>query len=210
MVHEASGIQKLEDLKELELAISDSRPFALWMKKKLPLTNVTMVPYSGSVGEFLTKPAFAQQAYVFSEPFVAREQGSDPRVLMVSDIGFNPYASVLVTTEKVISDQPDLVRRMVTSSVLGWTQYLADPDSTNAHIHSQNTDMSLEVLRFGAEQMRPLCEPESGVLIGGMTAERWQTLVAQIVEIGEAATGAVAADDCFTTRFLNDTKSTGD
>lgn len=202
MVHAASGIQQLDQLANVELAISESRPFALWMKKKLPLQGVTMVPYSGSVGEFLTKPQFAQQAYVFSEPFVAREQGGDPHVLLVSDLGFNPYASLLVTTEDIIRDDPDLVRRMVQAAALGWQQYLEDGSHTNAAIHAQNGDMSLAVLEFGVQQLQPLCRTENNLPPGSMTLERWQLLIRQIEEIGEIPAGSVDASKCFTTQFL--------
>ncbi len=200
MVHESSGFLKLADISNVELAISDSRPFALWMKQKLPLTNVSMVPFSGQVGEFLVKPDFAQQAFVFSEPFVAREKGGDPRVLMVSDIGFNPYASVLVTTEKVIAEQPELVRSVVSASIEGWHRYLADPVVTNAAIHELNKDMSPAALEFGAKAMAPLCLPADC----SMTLERWQTLVNQIEEIADIEPGSVKPDECFSMKFLGE------
>jgi NitT/TauT family transport system substrate-binding protein len=202
MVHEASGITRLEDLANVELAISDSRPFAMWMKKKLALTNVTMVPFNGLVGEFLVKQNFAQQAYVFSEPFVAKEKGSDPRVLLVSDIGFNPYASVLVTTEKVIKEKPELVRSVVSASLAGWERYLADPAATNAAIHEMNKEMSPEILEFGAQEMRPLCATTEGIPFCGMTLNRWQLLVSQIEEIEDIPKGSVKPEECFTTQFL--------
>jgi len=202
MVHEGSGISKLEELANVELAISDSRPFALWMKKKLPLTNVTMVPFNGLVGEFLVKPNFAQQGYVFSEPFVAKEKGGDPKVLLVSDIGFNPYASVLITTEKIIQEQPQLVRSVVTASVKGWEQYLADPVVTNAAIHQMNKDMSIAALEFGAKEMAPLCKPADGEAMCGMQLERWETLVHQIEEIEDIPAGVVKPQECFVLMFL--------
>jgi len=202
MVHEASGISKLEELANLELAISDSRPFALWMKKKLPLTNVTMVPFNGLVGEFLVKPNFAQQGYVFSEPFVAKEKGGDPKVLLVSDIGFNPYASVLITTEKIIQEQPQLVRSVVAASVKGWERYLADPVVTNAAIHQMNKDMSIAALEFGAKEMAPLCKPADGEAMCGMQLERWETLVRQIEEIEDIPAGVVKPQECFVLMFL--------
>lgn len=202
MVHEASGITKLEELANVELAISDSRPFALWMKKKLPLTNVRMVPFNGLVGEFLVKPDFAQQGYVFSEPFVAKEKGGDPKVLMVSDIGFNPYASVLVTTETVINQRPDLVKSVVSASVKGWAQYLADPTKTNEAIHGLNKDMSPEALKFGVEAMAPLCKANNGAADCGMTLERWQTLVQQIEELEDIPKGSVKPEECFNVTFL--------
>ncbi len=202
MVHEASGITKLEELVNVELAISDSRPFALWMKKKLPLTNVRMVPFNGLVGEFLVKPDFAQQGYVFSEPFVAKEKGGDPKVLMVSDIGFNPYASVLVTTEVVINQRPDLVKAVVAASVKGWEQYLLDPAKTNEAIHGMNKDMSPAALKYGVEAMAPLCKTGEGMAACGMTLERWQTLVQQIEELEDIPKGSVKPEECFNVTFL--------
>ena len=202
MVHESSGITRLEDLANVELAISDSRPFALWMKKKLPLTNVTMVPFSGQVGEFLVKQNFAQQGYVFSEPFVAKEKGGDPKVLLLSDIGFNPYASVLITTEQVIKEQPELVRSVVSASLKGWERYLADPAATNAAIHEMNKEMSPAALEFGAREMVPLCKTAEGVPSCGMILDRWQTLVSQIEELDDIPKGSVKPEECFTTQFL--------
>ncbi|MFO1003737.1 MAG: ABC transporter substrate-binding protein [Planctomycetaceae bacterium] len=203
MVHEASGITKLEELANVELAISDSRPFALWMKKKLPLTNVRMVPFNGLVGEFLVKPDFAQQGYVFSEPFVApKKREGILKVLMVSDIGFNPYASVLVTTETVIKQRPDLVQAVVSASVKGWEQYLADPAKTNEAIHGMNKDMSPEALKYGVEAMAPLCKTDEGASACGMSLERWQTLVQQIEELEDIPKGSVKPEECFNVTFL--------
>lgn len=203
VVHEASGIKRLEDLTDVELAISEARPFALWMKMKLPLTNVRFVPYSGGVGEFLTKEKFAQQGFVFSEPFAAREKGGDPHVLMVSDLGFNPYGSLLVTTEQTIERSPGLVQSVVAAAARGWDQYLRNPRKTNEAIHQQNSDMSLDVLQYGAEQMVELCRVEGTIPLCGMTLDRWQTLVEQIEEIDEIPVGRVDAEKCFTNRFLN-------
>ncbi len=207
MVHQASGFKTLEDLADIELAISETRPFALWMKKKLPLKNVKWVPFGGSVGEFLLKPEFAQQAYVFSEPFTATEQGSDPQTMMVSDIGFNPYASVLITTEKTIREQPELVRSIVSASVRGWAEYLTDPTAVNAAIHGMNREMSPDALAYGASAMAPLCQVGDGRPLCDMTLERWQTLVRQIEEVDDIIPGSVKPEECFTTQFLASAKT---
>jgi NitT/TauT family transport system substrate-binding protein len=202
MVHKSSGFQTLGDLKDIELAISESRPFALWMKRQLPLTGVRFVPFNGLVGEFVLKRDFAQQGFVFSEPFLAKEQGSDPQVLMVSDLGFDPYASVLMTTESVIAERPDVVRAVVEASVRGWKQYLAEPATVNAAIGRMNDEMTPAALQFGTEQMAPLCRDPNGTVSCGMTLERWTTLVQQIEEVDDVAPGTVRPEDCFTTRFL--------
>jgi len=202
IVHEASGVSSLQELASVELAISETRPFALWMKKQLPLKGVTIVPFNGLVGEFLAKPNFAQQGYVFSEPFIAREQGGDPRALMLSDIGFNPYASLLVTSENVIQTHSEMVQQMVTACWKGWTDYLKSPESTNSRIHQENSDMSLAALQFGAESLQELCRVESGQRLGTMSEERWRTLVEQIEAVEAIDPGSVQAEDCFALKFL--------
>ena len=99
---------------------------------------------------------FAQQAYIFSEPFVARSKGGDPHSLLVADIGFNPYASVLIATEEAIAEQTDIVAAMVRASVAGWNHYLRDPDQTNRHIHQLNPEMGMDILAYGAQESKPL------------------------------------------------------
>ncbi len=202
MVHEESGITRLEDLADVELAISEGRPFAQYLMLKLPLKNVTRVPYNGLVGEFMTKKTFAQQAFVFSEPFLAKEQGASPRALMVSEIGFNPYASVLVTTEKNILENPERVQQIVNAAWQGWKTYLDAPQKTNEAIGKMNSNMSPGALKFGADTMKELCRPAEGEPEFGMTLERWVTLVEQIEEIGAVEKGAVRAEECFDMTFL--------
>ena len=138
LVHKASGIESFDQLRDVTLAMTPGAAFADFLRWKLPLPGVRIVPYSGNVQAFLLDPRYVQQAYTFSEPFLARQQGADPRVLLVSDLGFNPYTSLLFTTEKMIATQPEVVRRMVTAAVSGWQDYLADPDPTNRLIHERN------------------------------------------------------------------------
>lgn len=200
MVHEASGFSSLNDLRDIELSMSDTRGFALWLKHKVPLTNVTVVPFSGSVGEFLLKQDFAQQGYVFSEPFVAREKGGDPQSLMLSDIGYDPYSSILITTEAVIAEDPELVLSFVQASVAGWQKYLAEPQAINEAIHRDNDEMSLAALAYGVEAMQPLVgDAETGC---GMNVQRWQTLIGQLEEVGKIEAGSVTAEACFDVSFL--------
>ncbi len=203
MVHKKSGITTFDDLKEMTLAINVNQTFLGYLKKKQPLTNVQIVPYAGSVAPFLENERLGQQAYVFSEPFIAEQQGGDPLNLMVSDLGFNPYTSVLITRAEVIAQQPDLVRRMVAACRLGWRKYLDEPDQTNERIHSLNKEMGLEILAFGTRTLKPLCEAGLSApdRLGEMTAERWTTLVEQLVETGALKPGEVDPAKAFDGSF---------
>jgi NitT/TauT family transport system substrate-binding protein len=163
-----------------------------------------VVPYPGNVTQFLLNENYAQQAYAFSEPFVARQQGGDPHLLMVSDLGFNPYTSVLFTNESYIRDHAPVVAAMVAASTRGWARYLDDPAETNAHIQALNPEMGLEILNFGVETLTPLVRDEVARQhgIGHMSAERWQSLTDQMVEAELLKSGQVRADQAFTNQFL--------
>lgn len=185
MVHKATGIERFEDLRDLTLALGPGRSFAEYMKKHTDLNGVRVVNYSGTVTRFLTDERFAQQGYVFSEPFVAQQAGAETHCLMVSDIGFNPYTSCLFTNEEFIEENPEIVRRFVRATVKGWQAYLEDPEPINKVIHEANPEMDLASLKFAAEAIKPLCLPNemTDEELGEMSDERWTKLVSQLKDI---------------------------
>lgn len=210
MVHKGEGIAKLEDLagrKPFTLAMNTGQPFAQFLMKRVNLAEARIISYPGNVAQFLLEPKYGQQAYNFSEPFVAEQQGSDPVCLMLSELGFNTYTSLLITRGELIEKQPELVARMTRASIRGWKKYLAEPAETNRHIHEQNPQMGLDVLAFGVAALKPLCLPNDFAeeRLGEMTTGRWQSLTSQMTEIGSLPQDFAKPDAAFTTRFL-DTK----
>jgi NitT/TauT family transport system substrate-binding protein len=207
MVHKKSGLTRLEDIagvKEFTLAINPGQPFAQFLKKKVNLDEVRVVPYQADIAKFMEEPNYGQQAYSFSEPFVAEKQGGDPLCLMLSDIGFNTYTSVLITRREMIEQQSDVVAKMTRASIRGWKKYLAEPDETNKHIHDQNPAMGMDILEFGVKALRPVCLPEGfdESRLGEMSADRWQTLVSQMVEIGSIKPDSVKAEEAYSLKFI--------
>jgi NitT/TauT family transport system substrate-binding protein len=207
IVHESSGIENFDQLKNITLAMTSGSAFSIYLQKKLPLKDVTIVSYSGNVAHFLSDKNYAQQGYVFSEPFVARKQGGDPKVLMVSELGFNPYTSLLFTHDDHVQEDPQLVRKMVAASVRGWKKYIEAPDEANRAIHKMNPAMDLDILAFGAKTLVPLvldhqAEQEG---IGTMSHARWQTLADQLVESEQLKPADANVKQAYTTKFLKPT-----
>ena len=207
MVHQKSGLTRLEDLagkKSFTLAMNSGQPFAQFLKTKVKLDAIQVVPYPGNIAQFLEVTDYGQQAYSFSEPFLAEREKSDPICLMMSDLGFNTYTSVLLTSHTTLEKKPDLVSKMTRASIRGWKKYLESPDTTNRVIHEQNSEMGIEILAFGARALKPLCLPDGfdEGRLGEMAATRWETLVAQMTEIGLLKSGAVKPDDTYTLKFI--------
>ncbi len=209
IVSKSSGISKFRELKNRTIAVSATSTFAQFLSKNGFFNDVRIVPYNGNPGRFMEKEIDAQQGYIFSEPFIAKKNGGDPHCLMVSETGFNPYTSLLFSDRAVIESNPALVKKMVRASIRGWKHYLAEPDETNKLIHKLNPEMDLDVLQYGAEQLKKLCVSESVPLekLGHMTSDRWTTLAAQLVEAGSIEPDSVDATKAFTTQFLETSRN---
>lgn len=204
LVHADSGVEGFGDLKNMTLIMSAKDPYVPFLQKHFPLEGCSIVPYAGNVAPFLVDKKSACQGYVFSEPFVARQQGATVRNLMVADAGYNPYASCIITSEELLEKNPELVRKFTQASVRGWETYMKDPVATNQHINKLNPQMSMEILDFGVQELQALVftdDVKSGGL-GAMSPERWNTLVTQMVDIGVIKAGSVKPAECFTAEFL--------
>ncbi len=205
LVREDSGVTKLSELAGLVLQANTGRPFLSFMQAEGLLSGVQVVPYSGTVAKLVSDKGTAIQAYSFSEPFMAQEQGVAVRKLMLSDIGFNPYASCLLATESYVKDNRDLVGRMVVACREGWKQYFEAPEQANAAILAANAHgMTAEALAFGVAELKPLCLPDTMTpeQIGQMSSARWTQLVEQFSKLRLIDAAKVSADQVFNAEFL--------
>lgn len=186
MVHAQSGFTRLDQLRDVTLAIQPGTPQVAWLEHTGRLDGVQVVPYSGSVAPFLANERYAQQGYVFSEPIIARAKGADVRCLAFADTGFDPYASGLVTSEALLRERPDLVRAVTEASAEGWARYVADPSAANAEILRRNPEIGRDALDRGAEAIRPLVLDDDARRdgVGSMRADRWAAIATQMREIG--------------------------
>lgn len=205
MVHRESGIKSFDDLEGVTLAVGSDTAFYKFMQQKVALKNVKLVSYSGSNAKFLADKSYAQQAYSISEPILVKRKGADPETLMLSDLGFNPYTSCLFTSEKMIEDKPELVRKFVRATRKGWEDYLKNPEKANAVMEKLNKEHDLQALNEGAAAARQLSLPDEATVVGSMTANRWKELVGQLKSIDMLKPG-FEIDRSFTTEFLEKDK----
>jgi NitT/TauT family transport system substrate-binding protein len=187
MVHASRKLAGLRDaFRSGTMAIEPGLAYAAYLKKQFPWEGVQIVPYDGGIARFLADPNFGQQCYVTSEPIAARRQGSDPRVFLIAEAGFNPYTTVVVTRTKLLADKPALVRGFVAAAAEGWRAYLSDPGPTNQLLGRLNPSMDGETFALAAEAQKPLIETEESRAggLGTMSATRWSTLAAQLLDLG--------------------------
>lgn len=201
MARKARGFTSLKDVFQSEgvLAAEDNA----WLRhcrKQFEPVKVTLTGYSGGVAGFLARPDYAQQCFVFSEPILARKQdpNADPQTFLVAESGYNPYTTVVITSGETLRTHPDRARAMAAACRAGWRAYLDDPAPANKVMSELNTDMDLDTFTQGAAAQTPLIETDETktVGLGGMTAERWNTLAKQLVEL-KVIESAPPGERCF-------------
>jgi len=173
-------VKELADLKTRTLLIGQASEttFWPWLKAKYGFSDAQKRPYSFSVQQFLADKNVAQQGYATSEPYSIQKGGVNPKVFLLATNGYPPYAETIVTVAKTVKDKPDMIRRFVEASALGWKSYLANPAPGNALIKRDNPQLEDDLLAFGVARMK-----DFGLVTGGeaatqgiltMTDARWK------------------------------------
>ncbi len=185
MTHAARGVESLEALFAAggRLAVEPGMPYVKWLERRYGFGALEVVPYSYSIGPFLTDPELTQQVFVTSEPIAARRAGVEPRVFLVADSGYDPYTAVVITHGRLLREAPATVDALVAGLREGWRAYLDDPGPSNALMSPQNPEMDDEAFRLAAQAQVPLIETQ-GAPLGSMRAERWAKLAEQLQQLG--------------------------
>lgn len=204
MVHESSPVTQLSDVVHQDsprVAIEVGRPMHTFLWQQYGWEGkVEAVPYGGSVGVFLNDPLAIQQAYVTSEPCVARSKGAATRFLSVRDAGWNPYGTVVAVSDP----EAEWVGAFVQATARAWRAYLRHPAQANSRIGGLNDQIDSTTLSCVTELQRPFVTGDDG--LGGMTKERWETTASNLVKIGLLPEG-VRAEGAWT--VLNTTQAPG-
>ena len=183
-------VKGLADLKTRTLLIGQASEttFWPWLKAKYGFTDAQKRPYSFSVQQFLVDKNVAQQGYATSEPYSIQKGGVNPRVFLLASSGYPPYAETIVTLQKTVKEKPDMIRRFVEASALGWKSYLANPAPGNALIKRDNREIEDDLLAFSVARMKDYGLVTSGAAatqgILTMTDARWKQTYDFMVQAG--------------------------
>lgn len=162
--------------------------YAQFLTKKYKGMKVKTAPYPGGVGAFLADPKIVQQCFITSEPLIAERQGTKVKTFLVSESGYNPYNTVLVTSKKRLEKNRDEVLQMVSAVREGWRSYLKDPSKTNEIMAKLNKSMSPKEFADSAKAQKDLIAyPEQAgdqTDLGDMQVSRWQELADQLLSLG--------------------------
>jgi NitT/TauT family transport system substrate-binding protein len=173
-------VGRIEDLKSRTLLIgaASETTFWPWAKAKYGFTDAQKRPYAYSVQPFLADNNIAQQGYATSEPYSIEKGGVKPKVYLLADFGYPPYSQTVIVLTKTARAKPDVIRRFIEASALGWKSYLKNPAPGNALIKQNNPQIEDDLLAFSIAKMKEFKLVDGGdarkLGLFTMTHERWK------------------------------------
>src|SRR5205809_1965487 len=152
IAHPDAGVEKLEDLKRLTLFVSKEglASYFQWMKSEFGFNEAKVKPYTFNPQPFLADKNSAMQGYVTSEPYAIEKRGGfKPKIFLLADYGFDTYSTLIETRRDLVENKPDLVRRFVEASILGWYHFLYDDNApARALIRKDNPEMTDALIAY--------------------------------------------------------------
>jgi NitT/TauT family transport system substrate-binding protein len=190
------------------IATGSASTFFLWLKAKYGYTDSQIRPYTFNMAPFLVNKNAIQQGYISSEPYLVEQQGGfKPQVYLFADYGYPSYASLVMVSEKMVDEHPDVVQKFVNASIEGWYDYLhGDPAPANALIKKDDPDENDGVIAYAIKTMKDEGMIEGGdaakLGIGAMTDARWKTFFDVMSKEGVYPAG-LDYKVGYTLRFIN-------
>ena len=212
IAHPGQGYDTFASLKNAPVAlIAKDGQFSWWQWLKVAhgFRDEALKPYNYNLGPFLANPKAIQQGYSVAEPIYVQNQGNfKPVVHLLADHGFSTYSTVIETRTDTVRNKPDLVRRFVDASAIGWVKYLyGDRRAANALMLKDNPEMTLEEIETSVALMKEQGIVDSGEAleqgIGAMNLSRIRDFHAQMVKAGLYKPGEVDLSKVATLQFVN-------
>jgi NitT/TauT family transport system substrate-binding protein len=210
LAHPDQGIEKFEDLKKLTLLVSKEGivSYFQWMKREFGFREEQVKPYTFNPQPFLADKRVAMQGYVTSEPYAVEREGRfKPKIFLLADSGFNTYSTLIETRRDLVDKNPDLVRRFVEASIIGWYNYIyGDNAAANALIKKHNPEMTDELINYSIAKMKEFGIVDSGdslqLGVGAMTEARVASFFDKMVRAG-VVKPSVDFRNAYTLQFVN-------
>ncbi|MFM1991924.1 MAG: hypothetical protein RJA99_4881 [Pseudomonadota bacterium] len=182
--------------------------FWQWMKQD-GFRDEQLKPYTYNSAPFLANKDAVQQGYAVAEPIsIEKVAGFAPKLFLLADHGWSTYSTTIETRPELVRTKPDLVRRFVEGSILGWVNYLyGDRAAADALIRKENPETTQEELDKGVAKLRELGIVDSGDTrtrgIGAIDPARVKDFHDKMVRAGLLKAGEVDLSKVYTTEFVN-------
>ncbi|MEV6636223.1 ABC transporter substrate-binding protein [Actinoplanes sp. NPDC051470] len=134
----------------------------------------------------------ALSTFLIGRPGVEKAAGKPMTVLPYSEFLPELFGNAIITSTKLIADDPDLVRRFRDAALKGLQYTLEHPDEAAALLHQKNPASAAESAKGEIALMTPYTKPAAGQPLGSIDQARVTTAIGVLVETGLIPPGLTA------------------
>jgi signal transduction histidine kinase/ABC-type nitrate/sulfonate/bicarbonate transport system substrate-binding protein len=186
MVLSGNELRNIHTLSDGKLMIEphSAELFAYLTEEGIDPEGLDLVEHDFDVESLISGEVDAMSVYASDEPYQLAARGIPYVLLRPIESGIDFYGDNLFTMRSEIDQRPDVVRRFVDASMLGWQYAMAHPEEIAALITTQyQTEKSLPHLLFEASAMQPLVNANV-VEVGYINAGRWERIAQKYANFG--------------------------
>jgi NitT/TauT family transport system substrate-binding protein len=108
--------------------------------------------------------------WIINEGVLLEEAGYEPNYIVLSDYGVDTYNTLIVTTEDMIANNPDVVERFLRATIQGHEDVIADPDKAAEVTLTYDPELVYEEQFNRINAFLPLMKP-AGSQVGVIVPE---------------------------------------
>lgn len=179
----SSSIQDVAD-KPLMIEKGAADLWAMFHSQGIDTSTIQQVEHSFDIDALLSKSVTGMSVYLTDELFRLEQINFSYTLFKPIDYGIDFYGDNFFTSEKFLSEKPNLVDAFIKATKAGWKIAYKDPEQAIELIKLRyNAKRSVEELRFEAAQMIKLNQPHL-LEPGYMNKSRWQHIYDTYSKLG--------------------------
>lgn len=176
---------------------------ALMLKNQgIEKESITEIPIGYSADELIAGVTDVSMGYIINEPFGAIEAGHEVNTMLMADYGASIYGDVLIASDEMINDNPDLVLRFLRATLKGWSYAIENPSESLPIVLKYAKDRTWAHEAYMLRESVPLIHTGE-TPIGWMKDEEW-TLVHQVIPNLDQRQMMSEKMNNYTTEFLEE------
>lgn len=133
---------------------------AMLKKTGADINDITIVPVKYNLSLLLEKKVDVYEGYLTDQPITAELAGYKTYIINPSDYGINFYGDTLFTTERVIQENPDLVKRITRATLKGWQFAYDHPEKAVDYVLMYSDQLNREQEMRGMKASLELIKPD--------------------------------------------------
>ena len=203
-----TGITKPEDLVGKKMGVkfgSSTHPMYKAMLKKFGIdeSKIHEVSISKGVEPLLAGQVDAMNGHVDNEPVQVSARGYAVNVIMYNSLDIRTYGISLITSDKVMTEQPKMVEMFLHATLKGWQYTIAHPDEASDAVLRANPSLKADIVKEQTRRSFSLLVSEDAIEhgLGWQTSTGWEETVTNLMEMSQIER-SFPIEDAYTNRFL--------